>query len=164
MFGGKKLRVAMAPLPAPHGVPVWQLTNRSCLESYVRACSTFHKWNFYVEVNVSLPLWLLSPQSRTDSSKIINDQLIGLSQIIMSNFQSNQGVEVTRHPLPPPMALKTQVTNGSSPSAGLGSGGVYLLLSFPLLLKTVTTSTAQHNSDVVPDPPLNSESPDRYGC
>lgn len=49
------------------------------------------------------------PQSRTDSSKIINDQSIGLSQIIMSNFQSNQEVKVARHPLPPPMALKTQV-------------------------------------------------------
>lgn len=114
---------------------------------------------FYVEVNVSLPLWLLSPQSRTDSSKIIHDQLIGLSQIITSNFQSNQEVEVTRHPLPPPTALKTQVTNGSSPSAGLGSGGNVFAA-----LKTVTTSTAQHNSDVVPDPPLNSENPDRCGC
>lgn len=81
----------------------------------------------------------------------------------MSNFQSNQEAKVTRHPPSPPVDLKTQVMNGSTPSAGLGSGGVFVLLFHLLLLKMVTTSAALHNPDVVPDPLFTSDNPDRCG-
>lgn len=47
---------------------------------------------FDAEINVSLPSWLLSPKVGP----------IGLSQTIMSKFQSNQEVKVAGHLLPLP--------------------------------------------------------------